>query len=175
MVGTFKLIKIKQAWSNKPMIDAVQFFAYDALVNEEVFKEQGLEYISKSSVSLSGWRRVFNKIPKDNGGQEGLGHANIEPTNDTSGMMHGELYEMEEKFVIKLDEIYGHPDEYQRKVMRFNRHDFLMINGFTYIAKPEKTAKGLKPNKAMMKVYRKSKKLFPMLYFSRLMGTPTID
>ena len=116
-----------------------------------------------------------NKIPKDSGGQEGLGHANIEPTNDTSGMMHGELYEMEEKFVIKLDEIYGHPDEYQRKVMRFNRHDFLMINGFTYIAKPEKTAKGLKPNKAMMKVYRKSKKLFPMLYFSRLMGTPTID
>ena len=25
------------------------------------------------------------------------------------------------------------------------------------------------------KVFKKSKKLFPMLYFSRLMGTPTID
>ncbi|MBC8283434.1 MAG: gamma-glutamylcyclotransferase [Nitrospinae bacterium] len=157
------------------MVDAVQFFAYDQLINEEIFKEHGLEYVSKTSVSLSGWKRVFNKIPKDNEGQEGLGHANIEPTSDTSGMMHGELYEMDEKFIPKLDEIYGHPDEYQRKVMRFNRHDFLMISGFTYIAKLERTAKGLKPNKAMMKVFRRTKKLFPMLYFSRLMGTPTID
>ena len=157
------------------MVDAVHFFAYDQLINEDVFKEYGLEYISKSSVSLSGWRRVFNKMPKDNGGQEGLGQANIEPTSDTTGMMHGELYEMDEKFVPKLDEIYDHPNEYQRKIMRFNRHDFLMINGFVYVAKPDKVAKGLKPNKAMMKVFRKSKKLFPMLYFSRLMGTPTVD
>ena len=42
------------------MVDAVHFFAYDELINEEVFKERGLEYISKSSVSLSGWTRVFN-------------------------------------------------------------------------------------------------------------------
>ena len=52
------------------MVDAVHFFAYDQLINEDVFKEHGLEYISKSSVSLSGWRRVFNKIPKDNEGQD---------------------------------------------------------------------------------------------------------
>ena len=157
------------------MVDVVHFFAYDELINEEVFKERGLEYISKSSVSLSGWTRVFNKIPKDNGGQEGLGEANIEPTADTAGMMHGELYEMDEKFVPKLDEIFDHPNEYQRKIMRFNRHDFLMINGIVYVAKPDKIAKGLKPSKAMMKIYRKAKKLFPMLYFSRLMNTPTLD
>ena len=157
------------------MVDVVHFFAYDELINEEVFKERGLEYISKSSVSLSGWTRVFNKIPKDNDGQEGLGHANIEPTADTSGMMHGELYEIDAKFVQKLDEIFDHPNEYQRKVMRFNRHDFLMINGIVYVAKPDKIAKGLKPSKAMMKIFRKTKKLFPMLYFSRLMNTPTID
>ena len=95
------------------MVDVVHFFAYDELINEEVFKERGLEYISKSSVSLSGWTRVFNKIPKDNDGQEGLGHANIEPTIDTAGMMHGELYEIDEKFVLKLDEIFDHPNEYQ--------------------------------------------------------------
>ena len=63
---------------------------------KKYLKNVGLEYISKSSVSLSGWTRVFNKIPKDNDGQEGLGHANIEPTADTSGMMHGELYEIDE-------------------------------------------------------------------------------
>ena len=61
--GMFKLLKTKKTWSTKLMVDAVQFFAYDKLVNEDVFKEHGLEYISKSSVSLSGWRRVFNKIP----------------------------------------------------------------------------------------------------------------
>ena len=48
-------------------------------------------------MTLSAWRRVFNKIPIDNGGVEGLGLVNIEPTPDNSGMMHGELYVMDEK------------------------------------------------------------------------------
>ncbi len=157
------------------MVDAVNFFAYGELINEDYFKEKGLEYVSKSSVTLSAWRRVFNKIPIDNGGLEKLGLVNIEPTPDNSGMMHGELYVMDEKFLPKLDELFGHPDEYQRKVMRFNRHDFILINGLTYIARPDKIATGLKPSKATMKIFRKAKKFFPMLYFSRLMNTPTCD
>ncbi len=157
------------------MADVVQFFAYNELINEDYFKEQGLEYLSKSSVTLSAWRLVFNKTPVDNGGLEGLGLANIEPTNDNAGMMHGELYRIDEKFIPKLDELFGHPDEYQRKVLRFNRHDFTMINGLTYIACPDKIAPGLKPSKATMKIFRKTKKLFPMLYFSRMMNTPTCD
>jgi hypothetical protein len=157
------------------MVDIVRFFAYDELINEDIFKERGLEYTSKSSVTLSGWHRVFNKIPKDNGGLEGLGLCNIEPTIDTTGMMHGELYEMDEKFLPLLDKIFEHPQEYQQKVMRFNRHDFLMTNGFTYVARVDKVAKGLKPSKEMMQVFRKTKKLFPMLYFSRLMNVRTVD
>jgi hypothetical protein len=157
------------------MADVVNFFAYGELINEDYFKEKGLEYISKSSVTLSAWRLVFNKIPIDNGGQEKLGLENIEPTHDNSGMMHGELYAMDEKFVPKLDELFGHPNEYQRKVLRFNRHDFTLINGLTYIARPDKIGTGLKPSKANLKVFKKAKKLFPMLYFSRLMNTPTCD
>ena len=157
------------------MADVVNFFAYGELINEDCFKAEGLEYISKSSVTLSAWRLVFNKVPTDNGGLEGLGLVNIEPTPDNSGMMHGELYAMDEKFLPKLDEIFGHPDEYERKVMRFNRHDFILINGLTYVARPDKIAKGLKPSKATMKIFRKAKKLFPMLYFSRLMNTRTCD
>ena len=157
------------------MVDAVNFFAYGELINEDYFKEKGLEYVSKSSVTLSAWRRVFNKIPIDNGGVEGLGLVNIEPTPDNAGMMHRELYVMDEKFLPKLDELFGHPDEYQRKAMRFNRHDFILVNGLTYIARPDKIATGLKPSKAAMKIFRKAKKFFPMLYFSRLMNTPTCD
>ena len=66
------------------MADVVNFFAYGELINEDYFKEKGLEYISKSSVTLSAWRRVFNKIPIDNGGVEGLGLVNIEPTPDNA-------------------------------------------------------------------------------------------
>ena len=157
------------------MADVVHFFAYNELINEDYFKEKGLVYLSKSSVTLSAWQRVFNKIPVDNAGVEGLGMANIEPTNDNAGMMHGELYAMDEKLLPKLDKLFGHPDEYQRKVMRFNRHDFSMINGLTYIAHPDKIQRGLKPDKATLKIFRKAKKLFPMLYFSRLMNTPTCD
>ena len=72
------------------MVDVVNFFAYDEMICDDVFKEKGLEYFSKTSVSLSGWQLVFNKTPKDNKGLEGLGLANIEPTGDNSGMMHGE-------------------------------------------------------------------------------------
>ena len=157
------------------MADVVHFFAYNELINEDYFKEKGLVYLSKSSVTLSAWKRVFNKIPVDNAGVEGLGMANIEPTNDNAGMMHGELYAMDEKLLPQLDKLFGHPDEYQRKVMRFNRHDFTMINGLTYIARPDKIKRGLKPGKATLKIFRKAKKLFPMLYFSRLMNTPTCD
>ena len=157
------------------MVDVVNFFAYGELIREDIFKEKGLEYITKSSVTLSAWRLVFNKVPTDNEGLEGLGLENIEPTPDNAGMMHGELYAMDEKLIPRLDEICGHPDEYQRKTLRFNRHDFLLINGITYIARPDKIATGLKPSKATMKIFRKAKKLFPMLYFSRLMNTPTCD
>ena len=157
------------------MADVIHFFAYNELINEEYFKEKGLEYVSKSSVTLSAWQQVFNKVPIDNGGVEGLGLANIEPTPDDAGMMHGELYAMDEKFLPQLDKLFGHPDEYQRKVMRFHRHDFTMINGLTYTARPEKIDKKLKPDKATMKIFRKAKKLFPMLYFSRMMNTPTCD
>lgn len=157
------------------MVDVVHFFAYGELINEDYFKEKELEYISKSSVTLSGWRLAFNKIPTDNGGVEKLGNTNIEPTPDTSGMMHGELYAMDEKFVPKLDEIFDHPNEYQRKVLRFNRHDFTLINGLTYVARPDKIDHKLKPDKATLKILKKAKKLFPMLYFSRMMNTPTCD
>jgi hypothetical protein len=157
------------------MADVVNFFAYGDLINESIFKERGLEYITKSSVTLSAWKLVFNKIPIDDGGLENLGLENIEPTNDNAGMMHGELYQMDEKFVPKLDELFGHPNEYQRKVLRFNRHDFTLINGLTYIARPGKVKQGLKPSKAALKSLKKAKKLFPMLYFSRLMNTPTCD
>ena len=157
------------------MADIVHFFAYDKLISEDYFKEMGLEYVAKSSVTLSGWRLVFNKIPIDNEGLKNLGRPNIEPSPDSTGMMHGELYAMEEKWVPILDELYGHPKEYHRKVMRFNRHDFTLINGLTYIAKPDKIDHGLKPNKATLKILKKAKKLLPMLYFSRLMNTPTCD
>ncbi len=157
------------------MTDVINFFAYGELINLDCFKKAGLECVSKSSVTLSAWRLVFNKIPIDAGGLAGLGMPNIEPTPDHSGMMHGELYVMDEKFVPKLDEIFGHPDEYQRKVMRFNRHDFIMVNGLTYIARPDKIASGLKPSKATMQIFRRTKPLFPMLYFSRMMNTRTCD
>ena len=157
------------------MADVVHFFAYNELINEDYFKEKGLVYLSKSSVTLSAWQRVFNKIPVDNAGVEGLGSAKIELNNYYAGMMHGELYAMDEKLLPQLDKLFGHPDEYQRKVMRFNRHDFTMINGLTYIARPDKIKRGLKPDKATLKIFRKAKKLFPMLYFSRLMNTPTCD
>lgn len=157
------------------MIDLVNFFAYGDLMDEEYFKAQGLEYVDKSSVTLSAWRLVFNRIPTDENSPEGLGLANIEPTHNNAGMMFGMNYEMKDSFVPLLDKIHDYPNQFVRKILRFNRHDFTLINGFAYIARPELTKKGLKPTKAMMKTLRVAKKHVPMLYFSRLMGTKTLD
>ena len=90
-------------------------------------------------------------------------------------MAIGIMYEMEDTFLPLLDEIHQAPQEYQRKVMRFNKHDFAMTNGFLYIARPEKIKPGLKPDKATMKILRQAKSSVPMLYFSRLMGNKTMD
>ncbi|GJL79606.1 MAG: hypothetical protein NPINA01_25950 [Nitrospinaceae bacterium] len=157
------------------MTDIVHFFAYGELMNEDYFKEQGLEYVAKSAVTLSSWRVVFNKIPTDENAPEGLGLANIEPSPDNAGMTFGILYEVDESFLPKLDAVHQAPQEYQRKVMRFTKHDFNMTNALVYVARPEKTKKGLKPDKATMKILKKAKKAMPMLYFSRLMTTPTLD
>lgn len=157
------------------MADIVHFFAYGKLMNDEYFKEQGLDCAAKSAVTLSAWRVVFDKIPTDDDAAEGLGLENIEPTPDNNGMTFGILYEVDESYIQKLDAIHQAPKEYQRKVMRFTKHDFNTTNGLVYVARPEKTKKGLKPDKTTMKILKKAKKNMPMLYFSRLMNTPTLD
>ncbi|MEE9259450.1 MAG: gamma-glutamylcyclotransferase family protein [Nitrospinaceae bacterium] len=157
------------------MIDLINFFAYGELMNQEYFKSQGLEYQAKYNVTLSAWRIIFNKIPLDNGGQEGLGLCNVEPTPNNAGMMLGVMYEMHKDFRPKLDEIHGHPNEYTRKVVQLTRHDFTLTKGYVYVANPERIQQGLKPNKATMKILRGARKEMDMLYFSRLMNTRTID
>lgn len=157
------------------MSDWVNFFAYDDLMNPDVMKEHGVEYNALFSVTLSGFKVAFNKIPIDNGGQEGLGLPNMVTTLDNLGSLAGVLYEMKDDFIPKLDEIYNHPDEYQRKTFRFTKHDFLMVKGFAYVARPEKTAPKLLPNKAMMKRIKGARKNLQTLYFYKLMSRPTID
>ena len=43
------------------MADVVHFFAYNELINEDYFKEKGLVYLSKSSVTLSAWQRFLTR------------------------------------------------------------------------------------------------------------------
>lgn len=157
------------------MADIINFFAYAELMNEEFFRKQGLDYVDKLSVTLSAHRVVFDKIPSDENALPGQGWSNIEPTPDNSGMAIGIMYEMDDSYLPRLDEIHQAPQEYQRKVMRFNKHDFAMTNGFLYMARPEKIQHSLKPAKATMKILRQAKSSVPMLYFSRLMGIKTID
>ena len=157
------------------MSDTINFFAYNELMNEAHFKKNGLEYIERITVTLSAWRIVFNKLPVEKNAPEGLGLPNIEPTPNNAGMMEGVLYKMDESFLPKLDELFGYPEEYTRKLMDLNRHDFTSVKAAVYFAQPGRIGEKLKPSKAMMKLYRSSKKDMSMLYFSRLMNTRTCD
>ncbi len=157
------------------MPNIINWFAYDEMMNPEVIKEAGLEYEAAFSVSLSAYKLVFNKIPLDNGGKENLGHANIEPIPGNLGMMDGVLYEMLEENLPKLDALYHHPEEYQRRKMRFTKHDFAFVNGIVYIAQNDRTKSGLLPSKDMLKVYKGCRKVLTRLYLSRLLIRPAIE
>ena len=157
------------------MPNIINWFAYDEMMNPEVIKEAGLEYEAAFSVSLSAYTLVFNKIPLDNGGKENLGHANIEPIPGNLGMMDGVLYEMLEENLPKLDALYHHPEEYQRRKMRFTKHDFAFVNGIVYIAQNDRTKSGLLPSKDMLKVYKGCRKVLTRLYLSRLLIRPAIE
>ncbi|MFQ5449568.1 MAG: gamma-glutamylcyclotransferase family protein [Nitrospinaceae bacterium] len=157
------------------MSELIHFFAYDTLMNEGYFKEMGLDCKASFSVTLSAYRVVFNKIPHEEGTPEGLGLANIEPTPSESGMLFGVMYEMDDRFLPRLDEIHRSPEETVRKVLRLTKHDFTRVNGFTYLARPEYTLPRLKPDKATMKIIKGARKKLPLLYFSRIMTTPTVD
>ncbi|MDP7611166.1 MAG: gamma-glutamylcyclotransferase family protein [Nitrospinaceae bacterium] len=157
------------------MSEKISFFAYNELINEAYFKEAGFEYIEKVTVTLSAQRIAFNRVPPEGTGIEGQGIPNIEPTPNNAGMMEGVLYEMTDDFLPQLDEFHGYPTECTRKLMQLNRHDFTQVNGIVYFALPEKTGKNLKPTKAVMKLFKNSKKEMSMLYFARLMNTRTCD
>ncbi len=157
------------------MPNIINWFAYDEMMNPEVIKNTELTYEAAFSVSLSAYKLVFNKIPLDNGGKENLGRPNIEPIAGNLGMMEGVLYEMQEENLPKLDALYGHPDEYQRKKMRFTKHDFTFVDGFVYIAQKDRTKKGLMPSKDMLKAYKGCRKILTKLYLSKLLIRPAIE
>ena len=157
------------------MPNLINWFAYDEMMNPEVIKKAGLSYEAAFSVSLSAYRLVFNKIPLDNGGKEKLGHANIALIPDNLGMMDGILYEMLEENLPKLDALYHHPDEYQRKKMRFTKHDFTFVEGIVYIAQKNRTQNGLRPSKDMLKNYKGCRKILTKLYLSKLLIRPSIE
>ena len=157
------------------MPNLINWFAYDEMMNPEVIKKTGLTYEAAFSVSLSAYKLVFNKIPLDNGGKENLGLANIAPVTDNLGMMEGVLYEMLEENLPKLDALYHHPEEYQRKKMRFTKHDFAFVDGIVYIAQKHRTKSGLMPSKEMLKNFRGCRKILTKLYLSKLLIRPAIE
>ena len=157
------------------MPNLINWFAYDEMMNPEIIKKTGIKYEAAFSVSLSAYKLVFNKIPVDNGGRENLGHANIVPIPDNLGMMDGILYEMLEENLPKLDALYQHPDEYQRKKMRFTKHDFQFVDGFVYVARKDRTKSGLLPSKEMLQAYKGCRKILNKLYLSKLLIRPALD
>ncbi|MBT3515632.1 MAG: gamma-glutamylcyclotransferase [Nitrospina sp.] len=157
------------------MSEKISVFLYNELINEDYFKEKGFEYIDRVTVTLSAQRIVFNRLPLEGEGIKGQGLPNIEPTPNNAGMMEGMLYDMYDTFLPKLDEFHGYPKECNRKVMDLNAHDFHTVRGIVYFSQPDKIEEKLKPSKELMKLFRKSRKEFSMLYFARLMNTRTCD
>ena len=140
--------------------------------------ETSCEAIEKARILPDVWATAGvhpHEAKKGIEGIEGQGLPNIEPTPNNAGMMEGMLYDMYDTFLPKLDEFHGYPKECNRKVMDLNAHDFHTVRGIVYFAQPDRIGDKLKPSKALMKLFRKSRKEMTMLYFARLMNTRTCD
>ncbi|QPJ61118.1 MAG: gamma-glutamylcyclotransferase [Candidatus Nitronauta litoralis] len=158
------------------MANFIYFFAYDELIMPEVFEKHGFVANARFNVTLSAYKMVFHKIPNNpEDFKEGEGRPTIIPTDSNIGMMEGILYEIDETLLPKLDEYYGHPNDYHRKKMRFTKHDFTFINGFVYMAQVENTDSRLLPSQAQLDAYRPARKTMTRLYFSRLVTQATVE
>lgn len=158
------------------MANFIYFFAYDELIMPEAFEKAGLVANARFNVTLSSYKMVFHLIPDNPADfKEGEGRPTIIPTDSNIGMMEGILYEIDETLLPKIDEYYDHPNKYQRKKMRFTKHDFTFVNGYVYIAQIERTDSRLLPSQAQLDGYRPARKLMNRLYFSRLVTQATVE
>ena len=129
-----------------------------------------VNFYEKFSGKLDGWEIVFDKITYD---KSRVAYSNISPKENSC--VEGIIYKIKSEDVLnKLDKDEGWPKHYEKKYMSVKT-----ANGFleclVYIANPNKTQKGLKPERKYLNEILAGKEFLSDSYYSELKNTPTCD
>lgn len=147
----------------------INYFAYGSNMNTDRMRERGVFFYSRQPLMLVGYSLIFNKkVSTPNAGA-----ANIVP--DKNGVVEGVLYRVSLKGIFNLDKYEHYPNEYERVIMRVPYDDKNHIVIKTYIARPDITAKDLKPTKLYLEHLLAAEDLLSENYFNQLKIIDTLD
>ena len=147
------------------------YFAYGSNMDEHKLKiKRNIDFYEKFSAKLDGWKLVFDKIAS---GKPGVAYSNISPK--INSCVEGIIYKIKSEDILnKLDKDEGWPKHYEKKYMSVKT-----ANGFleclVYIANPNQTQKGLKPERKYMDEILAGKEFLSDSYHSELKNTLTYD
>ena len=132
--------------------------------------KRNVDFYEKFSGKLDGWEIVFDKIASN---KPGVAYSNI--VSKENSCVEGIIYKIKSEDVLnKLDKDEGWPKHYEKKYMSVKT-----ANGFleclVYIANPNKTQKGLQPDRKYLNEILAGKEFLSDSYYSELKNTLTYD
>ena len=147
------------------------YFAYGSNMDEYKLKtKRKVNFYEKFSGKLDGWEIVFDKITSD---KSRVAYSNISPKENSC--VEGIIYKIKSEDVLnKLDKDEGWHKHYKKEYLSVKT-----TNGFLecllYIANPNKTQKGLKPERKYLNEILAGKEFLSDSYYSELKNIPTYD
>jgi gamma-glutamylcyclotransferase (GGCT)/AIG2-like uncharacterized protein YtfP len=147
------------------------YFAYGSNMDEHKLKiKRSVDFYKKFSGKLDGWKIVFDKVAS---GKLGVAYSNISPKENSC--VEGIVYKIKfEDIINKLDIDEGWPKHYEKRYMSVKT-----ANGFlkclVYVANPNKTQKGLQPERKYLDEILAGKEFLSDTYYSELKNTSTYD
>lgn len=148
----------------------MMYFAYGSNCSAAVLERKRVRFRSRVRASLSGYRLKFNKLALRPRLPEGIGFANVE--EDEHGTVEGVLYDLLDEDLGRLDESERAPEHYQRVEVTVTTEKG-PVRCFTYRARPEKTADGLRPSRNYLNHILGARDFLSRSYFEALEGWQT--
>lgn len=145
----------------------MKYFAYGSNMSKDRMIKRGLNFTSRKSATLNGYKLLFNK--KAASGD--FSYANISPITDS--FVEGALYEFPDEEIKMLDKAEGYPNHYVKILVDVIDSTGNSITATTYIAKKDKIVAGLMPNKDYLDCILKGKDILSNGYFEFLLKVRT--
>ncbi|MFT5291714.1 MAG: gamma-glutamylcyclotransferase (GGCT)/AIG2-like uncharacterized protein YtfP [Planctomycetota bacterium] len=148
----------------------MKYFAYGTNCSPAVLERKAVRFRSRARASLPGHRLIFNKRALREQLPDDIGFANVEEAPDA--VVEGILYELDPEDLERLDESERSPEHYERVEVSVET-EAGGESAFTYLARPEVTAEGLRPSRNYLKHILEAGDFLSRSYYDALVSWQT--